>query len=112
MSKVYNYIVMDGYVLFLFYTAKYDLHRIRRIRNTIQSVPEVLGKIHKNPDNSSYVLGTYLVLLWLMTIKQFILVERLKQLFKLEAQYGPPPEYIPALNQLIDYYNKVIYMSE
>lgn len=40
----------------------------------------------------------------------FTLVERLKQLFRLEAEYGPPLGHTPALDQLIDYYNKVNYM--
>ena len=43
-----------------------------------------------------------------MCIKNFLLlVEHLKELVKLEAQYGCPPENIPVINQLIDYYNKV-----
>ena len=34
-------------------------------------------------------------------------VDSFKQLLMLEAQYGTPPQYAPAVDELIDYYKKV-----
>lgn len=37
---------------------KYDVHRIRKIRNT-HTVPGTLKELHQNPDNYSNALGIY-----------------------------------------------------
>ena len=35
-------------------------------------------------------------------------VDALRELLALEAKYGPPPQSIPAIEQIADYYKKVI----
>ena len=90
------------------FTAKHNILRIKKIRDSTDSVFSILEKLHKEQGNNSHGLGISHCFKFIIHNYNFTyLVEHLKELIQLESQYGPPPDYTPALDQLINYYNKV-----
>jgi hypothetical protein len=79
------------------------------LRKNIPSVSDALQELHSNQENLRLCEYTELILTVTVT-KSLILhaVDMLEHLLELEHQFGNQPEYIPAIEDVLAYYQMVL----
>ena len=87
-------------------SARKAMERMVDLRHELGDIKLSLEELHKNPNNTDIGESP----LWLIPV--FTLVSnpaahKIESLVKLEAKYGPLPQYSPSINDALEYLKKV-----